>query len=782
MPLRFTSRILKHLAHTNYRPSTVKQTARDLQTQPQDLTAFHAAIEQLVELRRIEIDRDGHIQLPSYQDEVIGSFRLNARGFGFVVPDDSYRDGDLFIPAGRARDAISGDRVRAKVIRQAWRGKSRSRRSPFIGQIIEVVQRGRDHFVGALFHRGGQWFVEPDGRSLHEPVLIRDPHAKNARAGDKVVIELLHYPQEHYVSEGVIVRVLGEAGRPDVETEAVIVAHGLRTEFPPSAIDQAASAARAFDARMNGRRPEREDLTNTFTFTIDPPEAKDFDDAISITYDTLQDEWTLGVHIADVAHFVRPGTAIDEEAKERGNSIYLPRLVIPMLPEALSNGVCSLQEGVGRFTKSVFITFDGRGKVLHQRLAWTIITSRKRLTYLEAQALIDGKRDQARKHTRGEPRYSNELIDSLRRCDTLARILRKRRLSDGMIVLDLPEVELVFDEAGHVIDAVPEDDAFTHTIIEMFMVEANEAVARTFDALDVPILRRIHPDPVPGDIEELRMYARGAGLGLPDEPTRRDLQRLLDATRDTPAARAIHLAVLRTLAKASYSPAMIGHFALASDHYAHFTSPIRRYPDLSLHHAIDAYLDATDNGRTIPGGRRRGELGKRLADDDRVADEAQLIQLGRHCSETEIEANAAERELRDFLVMQFLAEHHLGDEFPGVVTGITSNGLFVSIERFLVEGMVRMQDMPQSAGRADRWIANDQTGRIVAQRSGASLGIGDIVTVQILRIDLASRHLDLQLTKLPQQVERAASKQRPGRAKGKRKASKHPRRGKRRQR
>ncbi len=278
------------------------------------------------------------------------------------------------------------------------------------------------------------------------------------------------------------------------------------------------------------------------------------------------------------------------------------------------------------------------------------------------------------------------------------------------------------------------------------------------------------------------MYARGVGLGLPDEPTRRDLQHLLDATRDTPAARAIHLAVLRTLAKASYSPAMIGHFALASDHYAHFTSPIRRYPDLSLHRAIEAYLDATDNGRTIPGGRKRGELGKRLADDDRVADEAQLIQLGRHCSETEIEANAAERELRDFLVMQFLAEHHLGDEFPGVVTGITSNGLFVSIERFLVEGMVRMQDMPQSAGRADRWIANEQTGRIVAQRSGASLGIGDIVTVQILRVDLASRHLDLQLTKLPQQLERAASKQRPGRAKGKRKASKQPRRGKRRQR
>jgi ribonuclease R len=336
---------------------------------------------------------------------------------------------------------------------------------------------------------------------------------------------------------------------------------------------------------------------------------------------------------------------------------------------------------------------------------------------------------------------------------------------------------LIFDDEGRVVDAVPEDDAFTHTIIEMFMVEANEAVARTFDSLEVPVLRRIHPDPVPGDLEELRMYARGVGLGLPDEPDRHELQRLLDATRDTPAARAIHFAVLRTLATATYSPALIGHFALASDHYAHFTSPIRRYPDLLVHRALEAYLEATDNGRKPPGGRKRRQLGRRLESDDRVPDEDELVQLGRHCTETEDEAEGAERDLRDFLVMQLLQEKHLGDEFSGVVTGITSNGVYAQLERFLVEGMVRLQDMPQPGGRPDDWRADDRTARLVAKRSGASLGIGDIVTVEIQRVDLGARHLDLRLTGLPRRAERPGAEPPPAKRKEKSKQEHKGRQG-----
>jgi ribonuclease R len=253
------------------------------------------------------------------------------------------------------------------------------------------------------------------------------------------------------------------------------------------------------------------------------------------------------------------------------------------------------------------------------------------------------------------------------------------------------------------------------------------------------------------------MYAAVVGRRVPEEPTRHDLQELLEATKDTPAARAIHFAVLRTLTKASYSPALIGHYALASDHYAHFTSPIRRYPDLTLHRALDAYLDLTDNGRQRIGGAQRKKLARKLAQDPRTLDEEKLVTVGRHCSDMEVEAEGAERELRDFLVMQFLHEHHLGDEFPGVVTGAIGSGVFVSIEKFLVEGLVRVEDLPGAAtggggGKPDRWKVNEATGRLVAQRSGATVGIGDIVTVQIVQVDLASRHLDLLMTKLPERT------------------------------
>jgi ribonuclease R len=756
MPIRFTQRIVEHLAHAAYKPSEVKDIARDMRIDTADRDDFGMAVRQLADQGRVVLGEDGLVRLPSYgsvAEDITGTFRLNPRGFGFIIPDVKFREGDLFVPPGSSGGAISGDQVRASVYRAAGAGREGPRKSPFVGRVIEVVQRGQEHFVGRLYKDGRNWFVEADGRALHDPVLIRDPHAKTpggAKGGDKVVIELLHYPDSEYVAEGVIVKVLGEAGRPDVETQAVIAAHGLRMEFSADVMDAARSASRSFDVESGGPWEDREDLTGLLTFTIDPPDARDYDDAISIDHDAARDEWSLGVHIADVSHFVQHLGALDEEARLRGNSVYLPRLVIPMLPEVLSNGVCSLQEGVHRFTKSVFITFDGDGRVIGQRLASTVIKSRKRMTYLEAQAVIDGDLKAARGHAKTDTDYTSELVQSLKQCDKLAKILRKRRLRDGMIVLNLPEVDLVFDEHGHVIDAVPEDGAFTHTIIEMFMVEANEALARTFADLHVSILRRVHPEPAHGDIEELRVFALAAHVRVPDEPSRRDLQQLLEATRHTPAARAIHFAVLRTLAKASYSPALVGHFALASDHYGHFTSPIRRYPDLTLHRVMQAYLDLTDNGRNIPGGKKKRDLERALMSDGRVLDEGVLIDLGRHCSETEVEAETAERELREFLVLQFLQEKHLGDEFTGVITGMIGSGLFVSIDRFLVEGKVAPHELPSADGRADRWIINQSTGRATAQRSGAVLAVGDVVTVQIVQVDLGSRHLDLLITKMPE--------------------------------
>ena len=759
MPLRFKGRILDHLAHKSYLPIYMNEIARQLRVAEEDEPAFGEAIRQLAEEEKLEIGKDEKIRLPRLGEEATGTIKITPRGFGFVKTDVLCREGDLFIPEGETKDAVSGDRVRVRVARRGDRwnrgfGATPSgARDDVFGRVVEVLERGQSRYAGTLVKRGREWIVEPDGRSIREPIVVRDPGAKNAKEGDKVVVEILLWPEEGALAEGVITEVLGEAGRPDVETQAVIATYMIREVFPPEAIEQAREAAVAFErathaATAGGAWEDREDLTGRFIFTIDPPDAKDFDDAISIEQSETTGHWELGVHIADVAHFVTQDSALDEEARARATSVYLPRHTVPMLPETLSNGVCSLQEGVARFTLSAFITLDDEGKVVGQRLARTVIKSAKRLTYIEAQALIDGKLDIARQNAKTEPNYTPELIDALKRSDKLAKVILARRQAAGMIHLDLPEVELVYDDAGHVIDAVKEDSSFTHRLIEMFMVEANEAVARTFAGLDTPLLRRIHPDPTFGDIEEVRQFARLAKWRLPDEPTRKDLQALLDATRNSPASRAIHLSILRCMSKAVYSPAIIGHYALASEHYAHFTSPIRRYPDLLVHRVVHSYLDITDNGQDSGGGKKRRALSRQLSEDPRVLTEAQLIELGHHTSDREVAAEAAEKDLRTFLVLQLLHEKHLGDEFDGTVTGIMPNGtVFVSIDRYLVDGAIPSRDMKGGDGRIDRWTRDQRSGRLIAGRSGASIGLGDRIVARITSIDLRGRQLNLEIAR-----------------------------------
>lgn len=773
MPLRFRARILDHLSHDSYRPADAAEVARQLRVEREDRPAFDEAVDQLATEGVLEVGEDERLRLPRLGDVVEGVIKITTKGFGFVVPETPTRDGDLFVPAGQTGNALSGDRVRCQVVRRSggwgFRGRSAPGRgagggrgrdagaagaggagggSRPVGRVVEVLERRQQRFPGTLIKDGRQWMVMPDGRRLREPILVRDPHARNATAGTKVVVELVAFPTEVHAAEGVIVEVLGEAGRPDVETQAVIHAFGLREGFPAEAMEEARLAAEAFERRAHGPWPDRLDLTGELTFTIDPPDARDFDDAISIRHDEATDEWTLGVHIADVSAFVPPGGALDREARERGTSVYLPRHVIPMLPETLSNGICSLQEGVPRFTKSVFITFDGRGRPGAVRTANAVIRSTKRLTYLEAQHLIDGHTAEAARHARTETEPSDAVVAALRKSDQLARLLQKRRRGQGMISLELPQVELRFDDQGHVVDAVPEDDAFTHKLIEMFMVEANEAIARVFADLNLPLLRRIHPDPGFADLEELRTFARIVQFRLPEEPTRQDLQALLEATRHRDDTRAVHFAVLRTLAKATYSPALVGHYALASDHYAHFTSPIRRYPDLSVHRALEAWLETTSNGADVPGGRRRREVSRVLSRDPRVPDEQRLLELGRHCTDREISAEDAERDLRTFLVLQLLHEKHMGDVFPAVVTGLLgSSAVFVSLEKFLVDGVVRLEASVggRSGGKPERWTLNERSGRLVALRSGASVGLGDLLKVGIIGIDLGSRSMELAL-------------------------------------
>jgi ribonuclease R len=752
---RYQRRLLDHLKHEDYTPRRIGDLAVDLNIPSEEIEAFSAAIREMADDKLIELGQSGNVSLPSVASRggvITGVFRKNARGFGFVQPADAVREGSIFIAAEDTGDALSGDTVKVSVSRD----RKGAPGSGFSGVITEVTSRKHTSYTGTLSKRGGQWIVQPDGRQITQPIVVRDAESKNAHEGDKVVLELVAWPEGDMLGEGVIVRVLGDAGRPDVETQAVIAAYDLPSnEFPEECVEQSREAAGEFEsqiAEFTAKGPAalelREDLTGEFILTIDPPDAKDYDDAISIRRTDEFDGggWELGVHIADVAHFIPRGSPLDVEATDRANSCYLPRLVIPMLPEVLSNGICSLQEAVPRFCKSSFMTYDSKGNIRSERVANTLIKSSKRLTYLEAQALIDGDFNEARKHSKTPPRYTDQLLEALQEMNRLAKVIQSRRNRNGMIVLDLPEVVLIYDEHGHVVDAEREDDAFTHKLIEMFMVEANEVVARLFENLQVPLLRRIHPEPIPGDVDGMRKVAMVAGFRVPKNPTREELQGLLQATAGTPAARAIHMAVLRTLSKAEYSPALIGHFALASEAYAHFTSPIRRYADLTVHRAIAEYLERTDNGKRRPRSQKElDQLGRDLRDSKQCPDEAELTEIGRHATQREVNAEAAERELRNFLVLQLL-EKHIGEAFPGVVTGINPRGVFVQIDKYLADGFIKAEDLPGDTTRENMtpiWKIDQKSGALTDIRSGRSFNFGDLVTVKIAAVDLSKRQMDL---------------------------------------
>jgi ribonuclease R len=556
---------------------------------------------------------------------------------------------------------------------------------------------------------------------LYRPVRVGDVSSTRARAGDQVVVELTEFPTGDRPARGVIVEVLGRRGDPGIDTLSIIRQYHFRDEFPEEVLDDARQAIREHD--LDKELALREDLRGEVIITIDPDEARDFDDAISIR--RLPHGYELGVHIADVSAFVQPGRPLDHEAGLRGNSIYLPRHVLPMLPEVLSNGLCSLQEGEPRLAKSVFIEYDAKGRRKSTRFANSVIQSRKRLTYAEATKILEG--DGAD--------YDREVVERLRRMEHLAHLIQKRRLASGMIVLDIPEVELVLDDDNEVIDVVPADTSFSHTLIEMFMVEANEAVAELMTRLGVPHLRRIHPEPPAESQRKLAAFLRALAVSVPETFDRWDLIRLLARVRGRPESFSVNLSVLRSMAQAEYSPKMIGHYALASEHYSHFTSPIRRYPDLVLHRLLEQYL----------AGRSRTKKQRSSAPSMQT-----LTEIGKRCSYTERRAEAAERELHQWKILRLL-EKRLGDEEEGTVTGVAHIGVYVQLDKYLIDGLLRFSDMED-----DWWDIDVRTGRAVGQRSGKRIGMGDRVRVQIASVDLAGRELDLAL------VETQERKKGPG--------------------
>jgi ribonuclease R len=519
-------------------------------------------------------------------------------------------------------------------------------------------------------------------------------------------MEMVRYPTPDRDGEGVITEILGPRGQPGVDTLTVIRAFNIPDTFDDETLQEARDQAKEFqETEIDGRL----DLRDQLTLTIDPATARDFDDAITLSRDD-HGHWHLGVHIADVGHFVRPGTALDQAARKRGTSVYLPDRVIPMLPEVISNSLASLQQGHTRYTLSVLMEFSPEGVRTDQQFARSVIRVDQRLAYEQAYEAMMNPGTAIEGFTPEVRAMLGEMLE-------LAMLLRGRRFQRGALELNMPEVEVELGDDGQVVGAHLAVDDESHQVIEEFMLAANETVAEFLKEKRVGFLHRVHPDPDPAKLLRFAEFARSLGLTLDKPQSRFELQRILRETADRPERYAVHYGLLRSLKQATYTPEPLGHYALASNDYCHFTSPIRRYPDLQVHRQLVSLLK-----------------GKRPK-----SDEDELAALGEHCTRTERRAETAERELIKIKLLTHL-EGRIGETFHAILIGVEDFGLFAQLVELPVEGLIHVTSLAD-----DFYYLEGETHTLIGRRSGRRFRLGDRIEVRVARVDVDRRELDLVL-------------------------------------
>lgn len=711
--------ILKLLRSPDYKPVKPRLIAEKLGLPEEHLRDLKKLIKKLVKKGTLAYGPNHQVGLPGIGNnsvdtsQVTGVFRRTQSGFGFVRPTGAApgadRKLDVFIAANRAKDAASGDTVLVRLLQK----RDHFRPNPE-GEVVDVIERETHRFVGTYFEEAGLAYVRVDGTSFAQPVLVGDPGAKNAQPNDKVVFEMVRFPSHVHDGEGVIVDVLGPRGSPGVDTLSIIREFNLPEAFPAEVLEEARQQADRFDESLAGRL----DCTHETIITIDPVDARDFDDAISLAREE-NGHWRLGVHIADVSHFVRPGTALDREAHQRATSTYLPDRVLPMIPEIISNSLASLQPDRVRYTKTVYIEFTAEGVPIGAEWHSAAIKSRRRFTYEEVDDFLANRRDWQKK-------LSPEVYALVERMHELAMILRDRRMKRGALELSMPEVKIDLDKDGRVEGAHRVVNTVSHQIIEEFMLAANEAVAQKLADAELHFLRRVHIAPDLKKLQALTLFVKELGFNVESLESRFELQKLLGLVADRPERHAVNYAVLRSLQRAIYSPIDEGHYALASKFYCHFTSPIRRYPDLTIHRLVEDLLT---------GRKPRNDFGE-------------LSIQGEHCSDRERRAEAAERELTKVKLLDYLS-HRIGEEMDAVVTGVEEFGLFVQGIELPAEGLIRV-----SALQDDYYRFEKASHSLTGNRSGNRFRLGDPIRVSVARVDVDRRELDFRLV---------ARKPRPGR-------------------
>ncbi|HJG96255.1 MAG TPA: ribonuclease R [Romboutsia timonensis] len=698
-------RLLGLINDPAYTPLKKEELALIFDIHPTEMPMFYNFLDELEEDGYIGKTKKGKIASPKSMGYFVGKFVAHRKGFGFVESDEEYTQ-DLFIPAADTNGAMHNDRVVAEITKPA----TDERRAE--GAIIKVVEREITKVVGEFQSNKTFGFVIADEKKFNQDIYIPKKYFSGAKDGDKVVVQITVWPQAGRKPEGKIIEVLGPKGEKEVEILSIIRAHGLPEEFPKKVLEEAQKVAQPIPQEEIDRRLDIRDLN---IFTIDGEDAKDLDDAISIER-LSNGNFKLGVHIADVTHYVHEKSKLDKEALKRATSVYLVDTVIPMLPKTLSNGVCSLNPHEDKLTLSVFMEIDRKGNVQQYDIKETIINSKARMTYTEVSDILEHDDEELK------AKYSH-VADDFKTAEELAKILMQRRNQRGAIDFDFPEAKIILTPEGKVSDIKEYERRISNRIIEEFMLITNETVAEHYFWLNIPFVYRIHETPSSEKMQELGKFVSTFGYTIKgdlEEVHPKALQSIISAIKGKKEEEAISTIMLRSLRQARYSPECSGHFGLAAKYYSHFTSPIRRYPDLQIHRIIKEQLNNKIN-------KKRQEQLVNIVD-----------YASTQSSERERAADLAERDVKDYYKAVYM-EDKVGEEFDGVVSSVTSFGMFIELPN-TVEGLSRLANM-----RDDYYIYDEMTYTIIGERTRKTYRIGDPVRIKVDNVNVDLREIDFKI-------------------------------------
>lgn len=749
--MSFEKLIHKTLADQSYTPVTKEDLASLLRIRKPQLEAFFDELEEMLAKGKVARLKRDRIALPADADLISGVIIFRQSGSGFLVPDptdENPRPDRIDVRAEDTATAMHKDRVLARLIppRKSGKGgaKARGNEAGTNARVIRILERARQTITGTLKKSRLYYYVIPDDPRIIQDILVPDPAFVPIEPApvvdDKVLVRLEPWEQRHLNPEGEILSVIGKAHAPDAEHQALLLRYNLDPDFPADVMAEVTSVPGTI---RPAQVKDRKDCRKLFTFTIDPDDAKDFDDALSV--EKLKDgKVRIGIHIADVSAYVRVGTALDKEAQRRGNSTYLVGQVIPMLPHKLSNGICSLVEAEDRLTKSVFITFDKKGKMTGQpEFANTAIRSFKRLTYKQAYALMNEDANDAIRAIPLPPAHQtgstgrnladmsdgdlDQLRDGVRTLWSIASRIRERRMKEGALDLDMAEVKIFVDEEGRAdrIERITNDES--HQLIEEYMLLANEAVCRFLEDHKYPLIHRAHDAPNPDRLDELREFMATVGIEVGDLTDRREVTKLLAAIKSHPQSYTLRIEFLRSLQQACYRAESDGHYGLNKTHYGHFTSPIRRYSDLVVHRQFDALLT---------------KLGYESAPStpSRPLTKERLTGIAQHLSITEQNSTEAEREHVKVKLLEFFERELKREEktkFEAVITDIKNHGMFIELTVSQAWGLVHISTL-----RDDLYYVAGEGTKLVGRKTRKEFLLGQLIQVRVERVDRFKRQID----------------------------------------